>query len=486
MRLVSILLSKDQFTLISGPEMMRSDHNIEANRTPVTRRSKRKADDVEKQSPASSKKRLSSKSACATGATTARSNPCSSVGKRRSKAPKKKVTSSAAIKKNLSEKEKQRMSSLLQKANLDQSLLSAITSQMNSNVEKSSELGDDDLQANEDEERSPIQKQNSTRHRVKPSRKVSTRNSLPDSTDEEDDVHHEYQDELQDDNEGSSEVQDDEEGCDHDELRDGSGDANVPNIGDSDEEQDVSFHDAGLTSSRKLASPVPQAENEASDIQTPTIRVDIDQDSVEKEVENPSDQVAGTFNVANLSGVGSGSNERFPVVDETVLLNIAQVLKATISSEMNNLFSQLQTEMRKDRDLIQNLREHTSELTSMITTMATTIFIRQTASHPRGKELQRKLCLLPAIFNDQVMLKILPRVVVGFFVNSIHSGSQYSVLERNGVDFFSTLYFSIQAKEKKKEKYASEVGKIYSKFRYSLLTSSILAMQKNTFQTFRT
>lgn len=157
----------------------------------------------------------------------------------------------------------------------------------------------------------------------------------------------------------------------------------------------------------------------------------------------------GTVNVANLSVLGSTSNERFPVVDETVLLNIVQVLKATISSEMNNLFSQLQTEMQKDRDLIQKLRENTSELTYMITTVATTIFIRKSASHPRGKELQRKLCLLPAIFNGQVMLKILSRVVVGFFVNSIHSGSQYSVLERTGVDFFSTLYFSIQAREKK-------------------------------------
>ena len=48
------------------------------------------------------------------------------------------------------------------------------------------------------------------------------------------------------------------------------------------------------------------------------------------------------------------------------------------------------------------------------------------------------------------------------------------------------MYFAKQPKETKKEKYSSEVGRLHSKFRYSLSMTSFLAMQRNSFNTFKT
>ena len=95
------------------------------------------------------------------------------------------------------------------------------------------------------------------------------------------------------------------------------------------------------------------------------------------------------------------------------------------------------------------------------------------------------MSLLPAIFNDVVLLKIVPRVVIGFFVTNIMEDSTYPTLQSKGIEFMSVMNFSLQPNEKK-EKFASEVGKVYSKFRYSLLMSSFLAMQRNAFRKFKT
>ena len=161
------------------------------------------------------------------------------------------------------------------------------------------------------------------------------------------------------------------------------------------------------------------------------------------------------------------------------------MIKLSVESSIKTFTADVLKEIRADRDEIKKLRELVSELTSVITTTATAVFIKQTPSNPRAKDILNKLCLLPALFNDQFMTRILPRVIIGFIVTNVDIGSGYSSLEAKGIEFFSTLFFSKQPNEKKQEKFSTEVGQIYSKLRYGLLMSSFLAMQSNTFRTFR-
>ena len=108
----------------------------------------------------------------------------------------------------------------------------------------------------------------------------------------------------------------------------------------------------------------------------------------------------------------------------------------TIVTEVENSFNQKFNELRSDREVIKKLEENVSVLTSVVTTTVSAAFIKQKSCQPRMKEIHRRLCLLPVLYNDQLMLMILPRVVLGFLVTNIVNGAAYVTLERNGITFY--------------------------------------------------
>ena len=175
----------------------------------------------------------------------------------------------------------------------------------------------------------------------------------------------------------------------------------------------------------------------------------------------------------------------FEALDESVLLRITGSLRQYITSAVSSSLDQVLKEIRSDREDMNKLRENVEGLTSIITTTASAMFIKNPSANPRTKEIRNKLCLLPPIFNYSIMLQIIPRVVIGFIVKHIKTGSALTDLELKGIQQYSILHFSKKPKENRKEKFGSEVGQIYSKYRCSLLMSSFLAMQNNSFKTFR-
>ena len=75
--------------------------------------------------------------------------------------------------------------------------------------------------------------------------------------------------------------------------------------------------------------------------------------------------------------------------------------------------------------------------------------------------------------------------MIGFFVNKIDAGPTLRIVEKLGAKFISVMFYSKQTKEKQKEKFCSDIGTTHSKFRYSLLITSILETQDNSFNTFK-
>ena len=245
----------------------------------------------------------------------------------------------------------------------------------------------------------------------------------------------------------------------------------APTRGESDEEQDVILHveDAENDDCR----PEVDVDREAEDA---TVH---DRDPITNDDNNTSSQLGNQVRAHEGSSSASPSS-----VDTSGFVNIVTSLKKDLFSHIDNSISQMRTEIRADLEEAKKLRDHLTEMTSIVTTTACAVFIKNQSSNPRTKDIQTKLCLLNGLFDDSFLLKVIPKVVVGFFVTNADEGSEYRALEAKGVDYFTVSYFAIQPHERKNAKFSSHVGRIYSKLRYSLSMSSLLAMQKNSFNRF--
>ena len=178
------------------------------------------------------------------------------------------------------------------------------------------------------------------------------------------------------------------------------------------------------------------------------------------------------------------SREQCSTIDQSVVTNLFKEVKEFIINHTEVHMERLVTEMKKDRDSMVKMEAHVEELSTIVSTSVATMFIKQPNAPPRLKEIHKKLCLLPALFNENFMLKVLSRTLMGSFLNMVQSGESYNMLEKQGLDMISIMYFAKQNNEKSKEKYSSAIGKLFSKFRQSLLSTAFLAMQTNSFQTF--
>ena len=446
--------------------------------------SKRKVDDLEKGSPGTSKKRQSTKVSNNSvkpprpQTKPKASSPCLPPAKKSSRIAKrdqgkrKKGNSSTQ---SLSKKQQEEVMELLGKANVDSNLLSSIESQI--------QRPDDDALPSEDDE-SDIDKHSSPklsapsrvvtdsakrkRTRLSSSRSLKDNVINEDENDQEEDDVGEFQRDLLQDIEDNEKLDDDGDEdaplqqCESDDVHP------APVLEESEEEQEVS-----INMNTHLQIPQPQEDGTIVPVPTP----DKDIDPSQPDTFPPQ---RGTFQPRQRPEADPRLDERdtlqhanntIPItgtasVDDSVLMNTIAVMQRSIMSSMEAFSAQMMAEIQAERQETKRLREHVTELATIVTTTAVAMFNKHPSSNPRVKEIQRKLCLLPALFNDSFMLKIFPRVVIGFIVNNIDEQQPFRNLEENGVQYLCVLNFSRKPKETKKEKFSSEVGRIYSKFRY--------------------
>lgn len=170
-------------------------------------------------------------------------------------------------------------------------------------------------------------------------------------------------------------------------------------------------------------------------------------------------------------------------IDDSVIMNFLSSIKGSIKKTVEESVGNAVTDIKRDLQDVHKLRDEVGHLNTIMTTTATALFVKQASTQPRMKEIQRRLCLLPALFTEQFLSIILSRCFVGFCLNELDLGG-YSVQELKGVHLLSVMYFSKKPGEKKQEKYDSHIGRSFSKFRHGILLSAFLAMQKNAFKTF--
>ncbi len=283
--------------------------------------------------------------------------------------------------------------------------------------------------------------------------------------DDDDDKEAEEEEEKEEEEEEEKEEEEEEEennGNDGDDEQvgyDGRG------HGDSDDEQEVSINFNNRSDEQRSIDNTVTAIG----TKTPQIRP-----------VNPTQIQQHVRANANLATINSGST------DDSVLINIVNVMKASILKHIDMSLNRITSEMAKDRTILTKLREDVSELESMLNVIATSLFIKQTSANPRLKEIQKKLCLLPALFNEQYLLTVLSKCLIGFGNNCICKGSDLEALVGTGIDLISVMYFCRKPNEKAKEKFDSIQGKLFSRFRHGFMLSAFMALQDNKFGTFRT
>ncbi len=502
-------------------------NTVDAIAKGISRRQKRKVVDVEKPSSGKATKRLAPKkrNSAATAPVpteTRRKAGARKPTKSRSSRQLTQAGQQSTASGNLNGDEQMQFNMLLKKANVDQNTLSLLQAKMNATNEQQDFIDDPDdseqIASRERQRQQPAPVRNARSRSTNPliatneqqdfiddpdaadepthqpaharsahSRSTKPLNSIDEVNEEDDDEDvgndgGEFQfDQLDEDGDSGS----DSEMIESNEHEDALGDATqpgLPNFGESDDEQYISINlDQNNGSSTLGAENHAQMVNHTSTLTPAPIHnaqeKNADPTSLLSTKNNVEPQLAQTM----VETVQRSST----VVDYSVLLNIVEQLKGSISTSVNASIAQLLQEIRTDRDNIKKLREYVSELTSVVTTAASAMFIKNPSSNPRIKEIQNILCLLPALFGDSFMLKVIPRVVLGFILRTIQSGSSTSQLETKGIEAYAVLYFSRKPNEKKKDKFDSVIGLTYSKYRYGLLVSSFLAMQSNAFNTFK-
>ena len=399
-----------------------------------TRRTKRRTDESNKAPQGSVKRRR----ACTKDAS---NNPYASQSNTRKKSAKKtkaeRISNGPVKSKGRENKSARNQSviSLLKSSQIDDKLVSAVSAQINRENHTSQHSEEEKSDA---DTLSPLTKTKRTDPQRKNDRQTPADSSITRRKDDDSEEQHEYRKEDQQFEESDYLDSDTEQEEDVD-----GNEAEIANcpidqdkltkaLGESDEEIEVSFHNSGAKDSN-------EKESSDGDVDVPRFNINSQNDRIDVHTLRK-----------DLDGASEAELNKFKILDDSVIVNIVHTMKKAIVNEVESSLSQLVTEIRTDREQIQRLREHILELTSIVSTTASAIFIKHVASQPRAKEIQQKLCLLPAIFSDQIMLKILPRVIMGFFFNNIVPGSPYTIMETKGVRFLSILFFSKKPNEKKK------------------------------------
>lgn len=393
--------------------------NSEAVKNPMsTRRSKRKVDDLDKPSHGSSKKRQVSKRSNGSVqpsplSASKQPKPTASKGTRKVNKNIKKDQGGSKMggisNKALTKKQQEQLFQLLGKANVDSAVLSTVQTKVTNDDENGSPCEDDE--SDNDNYSPQMRSTTSPGSSLLPSTKqkrISTRRSSREIDIDDDEDHKEDQDA----GEFQREQLEDAEERDNldDELEDDDVDRDTdhpaPALANSDEEQEVSFN------INSHGQDTPQEVRTTGQNPSPTPS----KNSSPPRLEHANDGATMADQVRECQiGIPTLSNR----IDDSVLMNMITLMQWSITSSVEASNANLLAEIRANREETKRLREHVTELTTVISNLAVAVFNKHPSSNPRVKEIHRKLCLLPALFNDSFLLKILPRVVIGFIVNVI-------------------------------------------------------------------
>lgn len=217
-----------------------------------------------------------------------------------------------------------------------------------------------------------------------------------------------------------------------------------------------------------------QSAREAAAVTTPPI-------TNSPTLNNSHMRPVNTFRSSTASGTGGPCDSLDG--DYSTVITAMETMKKCIMTEIDDKLDGIKEELKKDRDFSMKIRDDVAELSTIATSTATFLMSKDTPSNSRQQELERKLCILPAVFSDVLMMNVMTKCLVGLCLMNLNV-SNYGAHERNGTRLLKVMFFCVQPRDKK-NKFESETGKLFSQFRNGLLLTAFKALQDNVFKTFR-
>lgn len=171
--------------------------------------------------------------------------------------------------------------------------------------------------------------------------------------------------------------------------------------------------------------------------------------------------------------------------DEALVENVIRSVKEQIVSDVKSAVVAFFADEKvgKMEAALGRMNDRLEHLTSVVTTTAAMTFNKNGVSIPKQKEIQQALCILPALFSEKFICKIVLKCFVGRAFQQVTNG-RLREQEKTGFTLLSILMFSKKSNETRKKKFASEVGREYSGFRHGVLLSAFIVLQNNRFNTF--
>jgi len=173
--------------------------------------------------------------------------------------------------------------------------------------------------------------------------------------------------------------------------------------------------------------------------------------------------------------------------DQSGMRNLLRTMKEDIISDVK---SAVATTLNNDKvykleSAINRMQENLDNVSSVVTMTASMLMNKAGTAVPKQKELKQALCILRHVFNNKLFTKIMTKCFVGKFSLQLSSANM-ATQQKVGSDLLSILIFSKKSKEKKKDKFSSQLGQQYSQYRHGLMLSAFLIVQHNRFGSFLT
>lgn len=149
----------------------------------------------------------------------------------------------------------------------------------------------------------------------------------------------------------------------------------------------------------------------------------------------------------------SGKMNDFDVV------NMVNKVEDCIADHYRVIVGRMVTKIRKERDNRSKMHVCEDEPRTIVATSSANISIKRPSASPRLEDIQRNICLLPALFNKRFRLKVLSINLIEYLPTMIDGDEPYHHLQPRVSFMLPILYFNKKSNEKSKGKFATAIGR---------------------------
>lgn len=142
------------------------------------------------------------------------------------------------------------------------------------------------------------------------------------------------------------------------------------------------------------------------------------------------------------SGVSNGTLiSKGGMFDETILKHLMEKIDVAVNRHVRNALDDLSSKLQHELAGMRKIEDSLADLNNLVTTVAKAAFIKPAAVLTRQKEIHSIICILPALFTEEFILRILSRCLICSAWKRHNGVSSLQSVQDAGVDIIGVLFF---------------------------------------------